>query len=266
MSAPDDIETNALYDLAQDELSSVDEEAAFSLSQDELLAPEHSDAVNVLFDLADEVIRDPSRESSLVEQGTRSEERQLESAGLSGMLARIEKRISLPVFGLKSVMADAKQRSEKAEHEETAPQLESASLMDRISAFLWDTAVILLIAVAGSAGIMRAIEGKSLLAALNSSDTIELTLPLTITVALALILSVLYWFFALTTYKNTLGNMLSGLIIVSETYRRPRLSHIIVRALSAPLSLVCFGYLPVLFGRRSMLDRLSRTLVCRKAE
>lgn len=259
---------NFLFDETYSELGALGVESTIELTSESLIEVDTDKLTLALFDFAYEVVQNPERENLLAEKFTTSDERQVEAQDLSKELAHVEKRLALPVFGLKSLqarVASARQR----ESAEPVVELQIAKAGQQML-----SAAIDMLTIAGLSLVLSALAimstDKALFARL--SDISEATKAdaisfLSVALAIALILIVVYPLGCLSFFrKKTLGQHFCKLRVVTELGRRIRTAHTIVRCLTFPLSCLCFGYIPVLLKGRSLHDALARTKICRDAE
>lgn len=249
-------------DEAHLELGVLRDETPVEFTQEYLRSDTRDESVETLFNLAYEVVAHPELESKLVEEFTTSEKRHVESKTLATQLAQVERRISLPVFGLRSL----KERR-AAEREEAVRELEPATIGDRLSAFAIDVLCTILAGFAIVVVLAAIVDPKFFERIENILDasTADLLTFGSLVLAATALLSILYPLFCLLIANRTFGQKLCKIRVVTELGRTARVSHVMVRSLSFPLSLLLFGYAPLLRGRRPLHDLLARTKLCREA-
>jgi uncharacterized RDD family membrane protein YckC len=100
--------------------------------------------------------------------------------------------------------------------------------------------------------------------ALSNPFSIELAGQITLgsTFAIHLILwMVLYPIFTFGFIGETPGFKVSGIELICENGEELKWYHLVCRSLLMPVSLLFFGYLPVLIRKRTLHDALARTMV-----
>ncbi|MBN8549952.1 MAG: RDD family protein [Deltaproteobacteria bacterium] len=257
-------ELAALFEQSHLELSNMKEEPGIELSSEFLRGDEADKLTVALFDFAYEVVQNPDRENQIAEKITTSEEMRVEAQELSKELAQVEKRLSLPVFGLKSLqarVASARQR----ESAEPVLELKPAGALLQFLVFGIDVLTMFGLSIALALALFASTDGELFsrlikIAGVSPADWIAL---LSLASALNLALLILYPLGCLSFFRKTLGQYVCKVRVVTELGRRLRTSHVLVRSLLIPLSWLCFGYLPVLSRGRSLHDALARTKVCR---
>lgn len=259
----DPVELDLAFDDAQAELRHRGDSGIVELTAESMLDLSKDKATVALFDLAFEVLEKPELEHLLTEKVTTSDERKVEAQDLKQELARIERKMSLPVFGLRSFQARA-ESARQAERAEPTRELKTATLLARFGAFLVDSLTVATLAVTGTFVLIFILD-RRWLDTFNSRATTSHADWITwgsLVLAVASTMIVLYPLFTLLSGRRTLGQRIFRLRLVTELGRRVRLPHIMVRSLLQPLSLLCFGYLPALLGRRPLHDALARTKLC----
>jgi uncharacterized RDD family membrane protein YckC len=207
-------------------------------------------------------VQSPELEAQLVESIETSLDRKVEAKDLQKELARVEKRIALPMIGLRAF----KDRAAVARQEEIAEPVREvcrASAPQQLTSLCIDAVVGIVAAVICMGAFLFVVDRDflshvSVASELEEWDFIAVSALLLFGSTLA---AVLYPLLSLSIFRKTLGQYWCELRVVTELGRRPRPSHIAVRSLSAPLSYILFGYVPLLFKKRSLHDRWARTMV-----
>ena len=256
----DDVE--ATFDEAYTECLQFQEQAAVELTPEYLRAGKRDSAIEALFDLAFDVVAHPERETQLVEKFTTSDQRHVESKSLATELAQIENKISLPVFGLRGLRERAA-LARQAESAEPIKELLPATIVQRFGAFLVDSGCCLLFGAIVVGALSALVDPAFFKQLKNFPELSDATLISTVTLVLATatLLFILYPMLSLLSFNRTLGQHLCGIKLTTELGRRLKLPHILVRCLLFPLSAALFGYLSLLVGKRSLHDALARTKV-----
>ncbi len=255
-------EMGAAFDDAYVECTAIAEQTAVELTQEHLRNVGRDEAIEALFNLAFEVIAHPEREAQLTEKFTTSDQRQVEASSLVTELAKVEKRLSLPVMGLRSIrerVASARQ----AERTEPIKELRPASVTQRAQAICIDLLCCILIAsvfIVVSALIIDPPFFAQLKALRSSSEATKIS-ALVLSMSIVPFVIVLYPLLSSIAVNQTLGQRISGIRLSTELGRRVKISHLLVRCLLLPLSYAAFGYLPLVFGKQSLHDALARTRV-----
>lgn len=265
---PDDVKgVDLLFNETHAEMMLIDTDSTIELTS-ESLKDEDSDKLTVaLFNFAYEVVQNPERENQLAQKITTSDERRVEAQDLSKELAVAEKRMSLPVFGLKSIQARVASARQQ-EIAEPVVELQLAKPLQQFASMLIDLAAIAALSIVGAALLFMVTDEPLFdrlvdFSNLRKADAVAF---FSLAAALAMVLLVLYPLSCLSLFRKTLGHYLCHLRVVTELGRRIRTAHMLVRSLTLPISCLCFGYVLVLLKGRSLHDALARTKVCRDAK
>lgn len=245
------------------EVSLSENQADFSIQVEQFFDQHKSKTYHLLYNLAHEVLQNPEIEKSLVDKFNLSEERKVESVGLTHMLTRIEKRITAPVFGLKSLMAEARQRRHQAEIAETTLAKEPAGLIEKFLSWLLDLGTAASLAALSASIIFGLIDNRSYISLFRSGSLADLSLACGLALALFFLLLIFYPLLSLSMFKATVGTWVMDLVILNQKQRKIRLPHIIVRSFTGPLNILFLGFLPSLLKRRSLVDIASRSDIYR---
>jgi uncharacterized RDD family membrane protein YckC len=251
-----------LFAEAKVELPQLSADVGFEMNSEQEFDPNLLGQTQALFNLSAEILRNPAIEEQLLENYSRSEDRSVESKGLTQMLGVLERKIAAPVFGLKNKLQEARKKADQLEVQEPSRELPMASWIARLSAFSIDLCATIAVGAALGLGILRLFEGSGIVGRILDPELFDWPLAASIGLATSAFCFFAYPFFSLCLYRQTLGLKVMGLRLVNEGFRRPRLSHCTVWAMCLPLSLLVGGQLPLLVGKRSLHDRLSKTLVC----
>lgn len=251
-----------LFSEAKVEVPQLSAEVGFEMNSEQVFDPSLLGQTQALFNLSAEIIRNPSVEEQLLENYSRSEDRSVESKGLTQMLGVLERKIAAPVFGLKNKLQEARKKADQLEAQEVSRELPKASWYARLSAFSIDLGATIALGTLLSVAILRMFEGSGIIARILDPELFDWPLAASVGLATSAFCLFAYPFISLCLYRQTLGLKIMGLRLVNEGYRRPRLSHCMVWTMSLPLSLLLGGQLPLLVGKRCLHDRLSKTLVC----
>lgn len=256
--------TQSDFDDASVEIQTLGIEDSVELTAASLADVLTDDSVTALFNLAYDVFEKPELEDRLVQNVATSAERKVEAKELAKALAKVEKKMQLPVFGLRSLGAKMAAARDAAANE-PARERPTASAGERFACFLIDLAGMMVMSIAIGLGAFSFADSDFLIrfkdpASLNSPDLFGFGC-----VALAAFL-ILIWAYAPLCYglfRRTPGQRWCRLRVFTESGRKARASHLWVRSLTFPISALCFGYLPVLRGKQPWHDTLARTRLCR---
>lgn len=243
-----------LFDAAFAELTP--EQHDFELSLFQLSAHEHSELIELYFELTSEALINPESELKYVDlAAVASSERRIEAEQLKGEVKAAEQRIDAQEHRLRIA----------AESEATlawsSTETQSAPLMLRLLALTID----LLLALVASAGVSVWLLVKEHPWLLDVSGLI--TMPpdsilvsgLCYTVALLPPVLVLTQLLTLSFLQGSIGMRLCGIRLIRIDGGPIAFLHALVRAVLGPISLLSGSCLKVLFKRPSLADRLSRT-------
>lgn len=248
---------------AFEELSSSDETLEFSLSQ--LRPPENTEEIKLLFELCHDFVENPAEEQRYISRITTSEDRKIEARALEIHLKQLEQQLSTPLLRLSAFRSRKEQQPAETARSNEAPlprvALAPAPLSRRVTAFTADASLLVLgaclagFAYAASEGFFhfRQVTG------LEPLELIDLIPALAVAGSLLFAGAILYPLFAFLFFGRTIGMRLARTVLLKGNRRRLDLSNLLVRTLVHPLSLVLFGYLPLMRNRRSLHDYLART-------
>lgn len=245
-------------------LDTLQAEENLELSAEQFAPSLPKEEISAYFDLAMEAINNPEVEKRYVKDFKISEKRQVDASDLASQLSKLEKRMSTQHISLKG--AGAHGHAAVTESAELPPP-ESAPCSRRLLAFCIDCLVILAISTIGAVSIfafstpffIEMLVGE---VAFDAFDYVSLISWLS---ALFVTFSFLYPLFSVAYYGNTEGMRISRLSVVSNEGRKGKLVNVFLRSASLPLSNLCFGFLPALWGNRALHDRLARTYVVKSA-
>jgi len=263
-------EINRLFTATLREIVLYDDQMQFELAGESFLSKEHDEHLELLFDLADDEIVDPStakRFEAIIET---SAERHVESEDLSKQLAKIEQVIDakMPSLGSFQAASVAANTSTHAAIITPLQPLVPAGTIRRMVAFVFDSISAIAI-VAGLTLLGIWIYEPVLFAIVSDSANRDLALMALLVERLAPILVLVVLFYPilmLALFRRTIGSLLTGIRLSSSDGHAPRLSGILVRAFSWPISVLLGGFLPLLLGRETLHDHLSKTSFFRKAQ
>ncbi len=249
--------TSAFYTAAAIEIEQ-HAPAEIELSFQQLSGGGKDEHLTLLFDLAEDFIKDPQKKTTYVEKIATSSERTVKAPAIEVQLRNIESTLDAPMFSLKSGSALA-HPSEETTTESALPtpahwklRLKSA-LVDILS--IMSVGVIITIFSFGGA---FATFLQNLVNA-DKPDLVEILFPTALFLALLILLSIIYPLVALLASRQTIGSAMTGLHLISIDGRLPKRKQIVVRALSLPLSILSLGTLPAIKGGLSRHDVLSGT-------
>lgn len=258
-------EIRSLFDDAHIALDQEQEDSDFSFGFEQLQSVEEPEQVRLLFELAYDGIVSPEEIDEYVDE-VETAPKELEAKDLSNTLEQTRKELSAPRLTLKgSSMARAKKPSEIYGTEPRLRRIKKPDIFRRLGATLVDivgtgifAAVLTVIGLyfidpAFTAALFSGIEVR----------TVHQYLVAEVAVLSFLLSLILYPLFFYLKYKKTPGNMLTDTVLVSKDINELTFYQISLRALLFPLSLLCFGYLPLITGRGSLHDWGSFTALTR---
>lgn len=242
-------------------------ENQIELSYEQFSPTSKSEEVVLQFDLAYESISSPERQR-YSEDIARSESRRVQASVLEKELARVEKVISAPQITLKGFHSSAAPAPDHASatRQEVPRPVFPASLLRRLAAFLLDAALIALLAAAVSVCLLAVnFYGLQQLAAGGLQlDVFDGIFAAEVFVTAVLVFSLLYFIISIPILGASPGGRILGLIISCHRGARFEFSNVLVRSLTFPLSMLLFGYLPLIWRKDALHDVLSRTRVYRQ--
>lgn len=275
----DDATVNSLFQMMLLELDShaVDVELQF-----ENLAPfEISDEILVLFDLATEVIQDPNAENRYVNSVSTGLEGHVEAHDLEVALDKTEAEMN-PEFSLATGFSKKKseaidmspEMSEEEWHKQLEEELGSRlkeitipSVWRRLSAFAIDQSIVAILAVLLSFAIATQSPHRAGAMLMLLGDTPNFTDALVIyglMCSFFILLTPLVPILSTFLFKKSVGFISTGLTLYKDNGTRAEWTHLCLRSALFPLSVLCFGYIPILKGGQALHDTLSKTVVGRR--
>ncbi len=237
----------------------------FELGAEQILRPHNRDEVLILFDLGDEALTDPEAARRYQTEITRSASRKIEATGLTARLKQIERMVEAPRLMLRQMHGrQHPDESPSAAVTESVIEVTSAPLATRICA-----AALQFLGLSAAAALLC-----TLYAHLSSAYSISWDFSTRDAIASTFALSAAFFVVLLPLLGGVLGCFglpplalrINKLALVCENGRPAKPRNFIVRAFSAPLALLCLGWLPLLWGRQALHDRLARTIVVGRAE
>ena len=264
VAGPDHVQVNGLFEMAQREMCQLglDQSAEFQLEQLAQLA--NREDIKLLFDMSRDAIINPESEKMYTDEVRISETKHVEAAALSRQLAKVEKLVSAPVMSLRAMRAKSAAKAAAREQAEIA-KLEAAKLDVRIRAFLSDV-MIVLCAAFGFSFVYALWVDTTLLdklvgtARLNWSDLI---VPGAAFLQALIVLATLYPLLSYMLLNATLGEKSCNILLLRADGRPLTAMNWLVRIFVFPLSILCLGFVPLLFGGKSLHDRLAKTALFR---
>lgn len=230
--------------------------------------------LELLFEIASDGVVSQEAERLLALDAFKSSGAELRAERLGKILSSVEKLIDAPVFGLRGARAEklkAGFRSLVGAQGTgmivmSSGRIRQAKLKSRLLSALTDLGLCLAAGLACSLLYATFFEpdfmGK--LFGTSELEAVDVVMPGAVAAAFALTALLIYPILSIYLSKRTVGMSVAGLQIVSDGGQKLELENILVRSLSFPLSLLCFGWLPLLVARQPLHDRLAKTLVSRK--
>ena len=199
---------------------------------------------------------------STVREIFKSEDRTLESELIASRLAQVEQQIDSI-----SAPASLKQarRRESLSSGTTAPkasdQAEAATLAMRLAAGAVDLGIVIFISVC-LATISQRGGLTRVLAELSIDGLTGRHYPfIGLALSIAPLVSIVYFAVCFLLLGASMAGQIFSFTLMTANGRPPRLRHIVVRAASIPLSVAIGGYIPLLFGKPALPDRLAKTRI-----
>jgi len=260
---PKVIIANGLWDSALTELSDLEKGSEVELGVTQLATFQRSDGLDVLFDLAEEELRDPAGQRHRVTSIPTSQKTDLENKSLRQALSTFERE--------EHVMSKRRARSAKVvlAEERVSVRLVPAGLTRRIFAGLVDS---LMVGLVGLLVMWLAVLPERIKLELIEHGP-SLSYALFPYLFQLLGLGCGLWLVGATVFVSgwgqSFGAQLLGIEVVDANGNVPTLQQSLLRALSTVTALLPLGmgFLPVLSkSRRAVHDRMSNTYVRLKAK
>jgi|GEM_PF-6744368 len=263
------LEVAALFQDCFDELRDF-EETGFNIEFNQLADFSNREDIELLFQMARESIDSPEVEELYKEDPTTTRSHQIRDSMLQRALERAERTLDAPVFGLK-----AKRRKKRAAvpaegAEVVAPvQLKPAGVFRRLLSFAVDLVVFATVAI-GIAILCLQLLHPELQAQIglgSSGHSYQMVLFVGYLLLSSFLLAFTFSLFSTLILGQTPGALLLGIEHYCSDRDEPASlwSHIVLSA-AYPFSLIFFGYLPVLFGRPSLHERLAGVSLVKELE
>lgn len=264
-----------LYDEVRLSISDSERDAGFELGTAQFFNAENREETEVLFELAMHSLDNPEELESLLQKFVTSEERQVESSALAETLKKTEDAIDVPLLSLKHNNSALLEQIRKSLDKSRSGSVDVFSVNTkkpsqagpavRLAASAIDLTATMVFAalLAGVICLLFTPELKEKALRINELQFYEI-LPVLSLMLVSLIVSLFaYPITFLLIFERTIGNFLTSTRILRGNYKKLKTANIIIRSLIFPLSLLCFGWVPVLFNRLSMHDYLAGTRVVR---
>lgn len=269
-------ELETLFLSCKEEISLLQEDDLyFEINSDQFTSSRDSEEIKLLFNLARLSIENPEIELKKDKLLT-SDLRKISNLELEKVLTATEEAIAVPKISLKEISSERTKKinvmllnSVLKEHKDIysrhAKKIIPAAPSLRFISFCTDFILSLILSAFISYLLIY-----TKFPALNNSishiadiNTVE-SLPLIsmITVILGFML-IIYPLLSHLILKNTLGNIISGIKLISEDQKKLNLPQIVVRCTLFPLSLITFSWLALFFNKKTLQDYFSGTLLTR---
>lgn len=249
-----------IFDSAWRDLTDVEQDD-FEISFEQLESVDSREDLTVLFDLAQESLESPERAQVYVEPA--SEKREVRADKAERVLKSLEVNLNAAQLSLKS---DAhRPHTHSVERLASLKEVVKASRTERLRCAVIDVLMTALLSV-GFVALNVWLWDSELSARLieRTLDTIDLVLLAAFLLCSFMAHLVIYPLLCFLILQDTLGTKILRLRLTTTTGRNPQLSNLVVRSLSCPLSNLCFGYLPLLFGSQPLHDILARTQMVKR--
>lgn len=256
-----------LFDRSLHELKSETTEDSIELGLSELHQLERSEHLDLLFDLAIDVLKRPELETELTDQVDQSTGRVLVAKEIDSALTQMERTASSTSLRLTphpTKSSSSAQAAKGASPEPSAMFFRNPPLQLRAFAVAIDLAFVI-----GAAFVLRWVylsffdpNYAALLSGIIKSTKPLDFLPLqALAVGLGVISLPIYMTLSLLFFRATIGTKLTKIAVVKENGHALSQANSIVRGLTFPLSVFCLGFFPLLRGRRAVHDVLASTTV-----
>lgn len=243
-----------------------------NLEGTQVLSPRDRERVLLLFSLAHESFDLLAEKPEYVNEVSTSEGREIENTTLVEQLVKIERHIDDTAnAGLRSrgagiLRLDSPDAMSEAYFTVTeVTPAENAGVARRLAAFLVDFAVVVLVALF----IVLSFESHDSMEKLWSLVTTgEISLTKEVITLLGVVIALLPFSVVLagilySLLRTTPGTWILGLQLTTPSGQPPAPIHLFVRTMFLPVTLVCFGWVPVIWGRAALHDFVARTKTMR---
>lgn len=213
----------------------------------------------ILFDMAYEALDDPEAEERYLEQAPSTQEMRVTSTVLQEALNTVERVMSKPLIGLRT--AHLWKKREAAAAPAPAFIVIRPSLHQRWAAFLLDAAYTAAAAVLGTSAYLYGWEPqlREILIDPPHWSAIEIITFAGLALTFLVISAAVYPAACFLVYRNTPGGEWKRIQAVRASGRHMKFGTALLRSVSVPLSMLCFGYIPLVFGGRSLSETISGT-------
>ena len=206
--------------------------------------------MNLLFDVAYQTTKNPHILETFNQEIPSSKNVKLDSKKLAFTLEQVKKTLEAPAFSLKRKGRKPRVR-ERLRYEYAPRKL-------RLLSALIDISTCIILAVLGTFAF-GSIIAPEFINGLSIPPLPERYAVLGLFFALLISLSAIYPIVSIIMYKKTLGTKLTNLQIRRQNERPLITPNAIVRGLLMPLSLICFGYAPLLFKKEALHDHFAKS-------
>jgi uncharacterized RDD family membrane protein YckC len=257
-----------LFQETDEELQSLDELGEISLSFEQLAQRERSELVELYFDLAEDAIVAPGSERSFENQRIASATANF-SSELTQKAVEVEKEIA-SIRRDKARAARLEERRSTMTRKRLAKEVPAepigwirravCSVVDIITVSLFCFLTVFVSHLVSSPAFAFTIK------TMQMPDTIDIIYIGGLFLAFLPLTLVFYQAIMLSLFERTIGMFLLKIEIAQEDGDLPSASQLLLRAFSFPLTTLFLGFIPPLFGKRSLADHLARTILIRQRE
>lgn len=257
-------EMSRLFDQAVNELRAVSFDS-FEVSYGDVLKREDREDIELFFSLAKDTLLTPETDQVFKDRKTVVKE-VIESEYLKEQVSEAERAMRSPVYSLKKGNATPLQTREVSQASLASTysgRVQLASALRRIAASLIDFSFFVVVVVVSTLLALQLFDGDifvSLFLVQTDGPLVQVATTFYLLLSLAL-WSFLYPLITPAMFGEQLGHRLCGLKTIRIDGKSASLLDFTVRSACFPLSLIVFGFLPLLFGRRTLHELLSGTLL-----
>ena len=236
--------------------------APIEFSAAQFIQPGEREGIEVLFDLAREAIANPESEKQYVTEIEVSDKRHVEAEPIvQEQLKQAERVIETPLITLKGLRPREEHAGTVYGRDSKDEPLAPASAWRRLAACAVDVVLVLLTgSLAGAFSFIMVNGGVGqIFAILARFQLIDGLILLQVVIVWILCLSVLYPLVAYIFWETTFGEFSVGVKPVSKGEAFLARPNAIVRALTLPVSVLFFGFVPAFSGGVTVHDLCART-------
>jgi uncharacterized RDD family membrane protein YckC len=259
---------DALFAETLGDLINTRAEDAIELSSEHFYSNVQPERVAVLFEMTREALIDPESERRYTDEIETSSQRKVESEEMTAQLRNVVQVMNAPMVTLKGRqglgLSGKSIERETPEHWEPAP----VSVLRRLAAMLVDTLVVLFLTVLGTSALLVYLmpDFDAVLLGDRIPNIFDIINVITYAALSGILLSIFLPTLFLSLWSSTPGLSAMGLTALSLKGKSVGKAQALVRSAVMPLSLLFFGWVPLLFGKGSLHDSAARIVIARKRD